>query len=158
MAMNTQQKRMVNRLQSNLYTIRQLAGWSADDLGELLDLTKQTIYNLERGKPKMSLVQYLAIRTIIDDEICRQPDNKALSSAVALLLDDEELSDKEYDELQLSLKTITTGMARTTDREIALKLAMTTVSAVASFMAISTASGVGNWLTALREIADAKGK
>lgn len=158
MAMNTQQKRMVNRLQSNLYTIRQLAGWSADDLGELLDLTKQTIYNLERGKPKMSLVQYLAIRTIIDDEIRRQPDNKALSSAVALLLDDEELSDKEYDELQLSLKTITKGMARTTDREIALKLAMTTVSAVASFMAISTASGVGNWLTALREIADAKGK
>lgn len=156
--MNTQQKRMVNRLQSNLYTIRQLAGWSADDLGELLDLTKQTIYNLERGKPKMSLVQYLAIRTIIDDEIRRQPDNKALSSAVALLLDDEELSDKEYDELQLSLKTITKGMARTTDREIALKLAMTTVSAVASFMAISTASGVGNWLTALREIADAKGK
>ena len=156
--MNTQQKRIVNRLQSNLYTIRQLAGWSADDLGELLDLTKQTIYNLERGKPKMSLVQYLAIRTIIDDEIRRQPDNKALSSAVALLLDDEELSDKEYDELQLSLKTITKGMARTTDREIALKLAMTTVSAVASFMAISTASGVGNWLTALREIADAKGK
>ena len=156
--MNTQQKRIVNRLQSNLYTIRQLAGWSADDLGELLDLTKQTIYNLERGKPKMSLVQYLAIRTIIDDEIRRQPDNKALSSAVALLLDDEELSHKEYDELQLSLKTITKGMARTTDREIALKLAMTTVSAVASFMAISTASGVGNWLTALREIADAKGK
>ena len=89
--MNDEQLKIVARLQDNLYTIRQLAGWSADQMGRLLDVTKQTVYNLERGKPKMSWAQYLAVRKILDLEIERQPDNVVLPKAVAVLLDDEEL-------------------------------------------------------------------
>ena len=52
--MNADQLKIVARLQDNLYTIRQLVGWSAEEMGVLLDITRQTVYNLERGRPRMS--------------------------------------------------------------------------------------------------------
>ena len=125
--MNKEQEIKVSRLQDNLFTLRQLAGWSAIDLGKRLDVTRQTIYNLERGKPKMSLVQYLAIRKLLEIEIELQPDNKALAQAVIVLLDDEEIPEDELKELEIKLKTITKGMSRTTDRGVALQLVVQTV-------------------------------
>ena len=121
--MNADQLKIVARLQDNLYTIRQLAGWSAEEMGVLLDITRQTVYNLERGRPRMSWAQYLAIRKIIDLEIERQPDNLVLPKAVNVLLDDEELPESELTELQEALKTIAKGMvSRSVNRKIALKV------------------------------------
>lgn len=161
--MNNEQRIIVSRLQNNLYTIRQLAGWSADELGNLLDVTRQTVYNLERGNPKMSWVQYLAIRKIIDIEIERQPDNKVLVQAVTVLLDNEELeiSEAEMEELQVSLRTIAKGMTRTADRSIALKLALQTVGAAtagiaASVLSRSAGTGISTGLMIARTLAGKK--
>ena len=125
--MNIEQEAIVARLQDNLFTLRQLAGWSAIDLSKKLDVTRQTIYNLERGKPKMSLVQYLAIRKLLEIEIEEQQDNKALAQAVDVLLDKRDIPEEELRELQIKLKTITKGMSKTSDRSIALQLVAQTV-------------------------------
>lgn len=128
--MNSKQQNIVSRMQDNLYTIRQLAGWSAEELAERLDVTKQTVYNLERGKPKMSWVQYLALTKLIEIEIEAQPDNKALQQAVVVLLNNKDLPEEEYYELQQSLKTIAKGMTKSSNRDIALKLALQTIAPV----------------------------
>lgn len=53
------------RLQEHLSSIRQIAGWSAQELGEQLDLSRQAIYNLEKGAAKLSVAQYIAITTLL---------------------------------------------------------------------------------------------
>ena len=154
--MNDEQLKIVARLQDNLYTIRQLAGWSADQMGRLLDVTKQTVYNLERGKPKMSWAQYLAVRKILDLEIERQPDNVVLPKAVAVLLDDEELPMSRREELQEELRTIAKGMvSRSVNRKIALKLADQTVDAATARLGGgeltgSRNAGISAWLEIAR--------
>ena len=167
--MTTEQKKQVKRLQDNLFAIRKLAGWTADDLGKMLDVTKQTIYNLERGKPKMSLIQYLAIRALIDDEIQRQPENEALKSAAIVLLDDDEITEKNLEELQKSLKVITNGMTKKADKDIVKKLALGAVNTFASAASIAalaslpasaivkgTATGFYSWLNIVRDQKEGK--
>lgn len=162
--LNTEQKAKVKRLQDSLYAIRKLAGWTAEDLAGMLDVTKQTIYNLERGKPKMSLIQYLAIRALIDDEIQRQPDNEALQRAVVVLLDDDEISEDNLEELQESLKVITNGMTKKADKDVVMKMVIGAVTTFASEAVVAaltalpasalvkgTALGLSSWLNIARK-------
>ena len=47
----------VKRLQKYLSVIRTSAGWSASELGEKLDVSRQMISNLENGHNKMTMMQ-----------------------------------------------------------------------------------------------------
>ena len=61
----------LSRLQKNLALIRSCAGWTAAALAEKLGVKRQTISTIEQGeeKYKMTRMQYLAIRKVLDDEI-----------------------------------------------------------------------------------------
>ena len=59
----------IEKLQTNLQAIRKVAGWTTEELGEQIGVTKQTISNLENRKTKMTKTQYIALRTVIDYEI-----------------------------------------------------------------------------------------
>ena len=66
------------RLQRHLPLFRACAGWTAKDLADILDVSRQTIsawenYDGQDTKKgvKLSTVQYLAIRKILDDEIAK---------------------------------------------------------------------------------------
>ena len=91
--------RDIVNLQDNLYALRRLAGWTAEDLGDLIGVTKQTIRNLEKrhNGATMSKTQYIAIRTMLDYEIADNPDNVALEQAVRILLDSEEMPEEQYE-------------------------------------------------------------
>ena len=80
----------IEKLTQSLPSIRKIAGWSSEDLGELIGVTKQTISNIETRKSTMSKTQYIAIRTIIDYEIAEHPENELLGKVVAILLDSED--------------------------------------------------------------------
>lgn len=91
------QKEKCTRLQQNLRTIRSIAGWTAAELGEKIGMSKQTVSNLEIGRAKMSLLYYLAIRTVLDDEINANPENIALSESIHILLD---MKDEQAEEME----------------------------------------------------------
>ncbi len=94
-------------LQKNLSAIRKIAGWTAEQLGERIGVTKQTISNLENGKTPMTLTQYIAIRSVIDFEIQTNKENTVLPQVVELLLNRyEEYSDEEREELFEKVKTV----------------------------------------------------
>ena len=64
-----QRQKQINRLQENLSSIRKIAGWTAEVLGNKIGVTKQTISNLENNKTPMNFTQYIAIRSVLDAEI-----------------------------------------------------------------------------------------
>jgi DNA-binding XRE family transcriptional regulator len=63
------------RLQENLSLFRTCAGWTAESLAKQLDVSRQTISAWENYSEfsnkgiKLSKIQYLAIRKLIEDEI-----------------------------------------------------------------------------------------
>lgn len=111
-----EREKLVIALQKNLTSIRTIAGWTAEELGYLIGVTKQTISNLENGKTQMSLTQYIAIRTILDYKIKENKEtNKddTLEKVVSLILDQcEDISEEEFKkriEIATSVSALTTA-------------------------------------------------
>lgn len=97
----------INRLQQNLSSIRKIAGWSTETLGNKIGVTKQTISNLENKKTPMTFTQYIAIRAVLDAEIETNKDNEALPKVISILLDSvDSIDDNEYKEVQKSVETV----------------------------------------------------
>lgn len=83
----------VSRLQRHLPLIRSCAGWTAAVLGEKLGVKRQTISTIEQGetKYKMTRMQYLAIRKVLDDEInTAQEETQMLATILDALVDHPE--------------------------------------------------------------------
>ena len=85
----------ISKLQDSLSMIRKAGGWSAEEFGNMIGVTKQTISNLENKKTPMSKTQYIAIRAVLDYEMAERPDDKMLISTVSMCLGDNDLSDKQ---------------------------------------------------------------
>ncbi len=83
-------KDTLEKLRRDLPTIRSIAGWSAERLAELLGVSRATIVNLENTENKMSIIQYLAIRKLIDEEI-KESYNQQLEWAVSFFVDREDV-------------------------------------------------------------------
>ena len=107
MAISKDRVHQIKLLQENLQTIRKLIGWTIDDLGEKIGVSKQTISNLENANTKMSLTQYIAIRAVLDYEVQEHPENDVLPKAIHLLLDEENnLSQEEYMQVKEAIATV----------------------------------------------------
>lgn len=84
----------VERLQKHLALIRTTAGWSTSDLGKKLDVSRQMVSNLENGRNKMTMMQYRAIRNVLDEEIENSKaanDTQMLKDVIQVLVDEPEL-------------------------------------------------------------------
>ena len=53
---------LIQRLGENLSNVRRIAGWSGEELGSMLGLSRQSISKLEKGLSKLTVSQYIAIR------------------------------------------------------------------------------------------------
>lgn len=81
----------VTRLQKYLSLIRTCVGWSASELGEKLGVSRQMVSNLENGRNKMTMMQYLAIRQVLAEEIERSAqadDTQMLQDVIRVLVDE----------------------------------------------------------------------
>lgn len=110
----------VIRLQENLANIRKIAGWTAEDLGEMLGVSKQNISNLENCNIKLSQAQYIAIRHLLDYQTACDHENTTLPLVIHLLIDRIELTGSDYNELKRTIKDI--GAAAATMNGKTLKL------------------------------------
>lgn len=78
----------ITYLQSNLKIIRLSMGLSLDKFAKRFGLTKQSISNYEQGRCKLNKPYYVALRTMIDEEIVKSPDNKLLHYTIHIIFDD----------------------------------------------------------------------
>jgi transcriptional regulator with XRE-family HTH domain len=97
----------IRKLQQNLSSIRKIAGWTAEILGEKIGVTKQTISNLENYKSMMNFSQYIAIRSVLDAEIESNKENELLPKILVILLDsDDEIDEDDYSKVQDIVGTV----------------------------------------------------
>ena len=74
----------IKRLQKYLLLVRRTVGWSAEEFGERIGVTRQTINNIESGRNKLTKTQYIAMRSVLDAEIASYPDETEI---LRLILD-----------------------------------------------------------------------
>lgn len=143
----------IQRMQDNLLLIRRAIGWTASEFGEQIGVTRQTINNIESGRNKLTKIQYIAMRSVIDAEIVKhQEETKMVKILLDMLIDHpENYSKADYNELlekaNLMSPSILAGAAT---RETVSKEWMKTAGAiVAGTMAVGApivGAAVGGWL------------
>ena len=136
----------IAKLQDNLLLIRKAGGWSAEEFGDMIGVTKQTISNLENKKTVMSKTQYIAIRAVLDYEIADRPDDKVLATTVNLCLNSEDLSEQDKKKAQVFLE----GASKTNleDDVLAAGLISLVGSVTAlTLMSMSSVNGTVKWLS-----------
>ncbi len=105
-------ERKIKILQQNLSSIRKIAGWTAEQMGDKIGVTKQTISNLENNKTPMNFTQYIAIRAVLDCEVEEHPENEALAQAIDILLNHaDELDDESYEKIKTNIDTVAAAAA-----------------------------------------------
>lgn len=85
----------VERLQEYMLLIRRAVGWSAEEFGERIGVSRQTINNLEGKRNKLTKAQYIAIRSSLDVEIRQHPED---TDMLRLILDVFVDHPENYDE------------------------------------------------------------
>lgn len=75
---------LVENFQNSMKAIRLLMGYSIIELAEYVGVTRQTINNLESGKSKMSVMQFLSIAAVVDNYIAAHGD---MYQAIETILD-----------------------------------------------------------------------
>lgn len=144
MAIKNDKEHQIELLQTNLQTIRKIAGWTIEDFGDRLGVSKQTISNLENAKTQMSLIQYIAIRAILDYEIEEHPENEVLAKTIHLLLDEEEnLSEEDYEKVKQAIDTVAAAKSGGADETMLSSLFTGMVGTVAAGVGIGLVSPLG---------------
>ena len=126
----------IEKLQHNLSSLRKLAGWTAEDLGRKVGVTKQTVSNLENCRTSMSKIQYIAIRTILDYEA---RSNQNLARALHLVLDDRDATIEEHKANEDKVKAVAAATAAGVS-----STAIAALLGAASFV-------IGAWLAAIMD-------
>lgn len=102
----------IERLQRNLAVIRKVAGWSAEELAEMLGVTRQTIVNLENSDTyNMTKLQYIAIRAIFEAEISNGQNN-TLAQVIDILVDKDDIPEQVKGEVRNTVSTATNNLGR----------------------------------------------
>lgn len=75
---------LIENFQISMKAIRLLMGYSIVELAEYVGVTRQTINNLETGKSKMSVMQFLSLAAVVDNYITTNGD---MYQSIAAILD-----------------------------------------------------------------------
>ncbi|MEF9922360.1 MAG: helix-turn-helix transcriptional regulator [Anaerovoracaceae bacterium] len=148
----------IERLQDNLLLIRRAAGWTAEELGERIGVTRQTINNLEAKRNKLNKTQYIAMRAVLDVEMVASPDDtEMLRCLLDVFIDNpDKYNAKDRESLLVKANMLTPSiLAGTTTRKVVSKEligvagAMGMVAAMAAVPVVGAGalvSGTSAWL------------
>lgn len=125
----------ITRFQSNLSTFRKVAGWTAEDLGNKLDLSRQTIMNLETKKIQMTKVQYIAFRSIFEAEAAARP-NETLGQVISILVDHDDIPEKQKEELKETVDAAVSRVGPRAGIAAASKSAISALEVLGAFASI----------------------
>lgn len=138
----------IERLQDNLLLIRRTVGWTAEEFGDRIGVTRQTINNLEAKRNKLTKTQYIAIRAILDAEMVQYPeDTEMLRCLLDVFIDNPDKYDKkDRKELLEKANMLTPSiLAGTTTRKAVSKelVGIAGTMGIVSLAALSTIPIVG---------------
>lgn len=90
-----------DRLQRHLGLLRGCAGWTAEIFANKLEVSRATVSTLERDGHELTMMQYLAIRKLYEDEIARSADDtNMLASVLKVVIDNpDDYTEEEIKEV-----------------------------------------------------------
>ena len=154
--MSIRQRIQIARLQNNLFALRRIAGWTMEELGDRIGVTKQTISNLENPNKKstMTLTQYLAIRSVLDYEAAQrlEKDNTDILLLLAIRkVLDEDLDEDALAEAEDDVALVASAVAGGTSSEKVQKLATEklSISNESAISRLALGATVGGTIAAL---------
>ena len=153
----TTEEREIAELQDNLEMLRKLFGWTAEQLGNRLGVTKQTILNLEHGKPVMSKIQYIAIRSVMETEAMGREGEEKENLLKVLSLDineDKSVTAEQREKALDAARVVSTATAAgagaaATMSVLTGSLTALGIGAVAINPALVAVVGVGGWVAGM---------
>lgn len=92
-----------------MLSIRKIAGWTAEELGDRVGITKQTISNLENRKVNLTQTQYIAIRSVLNYEIQTNKEDTVLPQVLSILLyrdNNAQIDDEKERKIQVMSKKV----------------------------------------------------
>ena len=135
------------RFQENMLLFRRTFGWTADEVGDKIGVTRQTINNLEknnRNKFRLNKTQYIAMRSVLDAEIARCPEEtETLQLILDMLVDHpEKYSTKDVqallDKINMVAPSILAGTA--TRKAVSKEILKTAENMFGVILAVSSAT------------------
>ena len=139
-------------MQSHLQELRNLAGWSADELGQKLGMSRQAINALERGGTstdkigtiRMNQLHYLALIHLFTSE-CENSSNEALAAVLKMLFEDPDNYLKNKDDYDIKIemlaspskKSVTTEEANNNTSKRLKQLGLTAIIPVIGIAGLS---------------------
>ena len=120
----------IERLQECLLLLRRAVGWTAEDLGQRIGVTRQTINNLETKRSKLNKTQYIAIRAVLDAEIVQSPDEtEMLKYLLEVFVDHpEKYNEKQRKELWEKANMLTPAILAGTTSRRAVSMEIATIA------------------------------
>lgn len=97
----------INRLQSGLYALRCMAGWTTTDLAKKLGVTGQTIRSLEKNDQKyhMTKLQYIGLQWAFYSEMKTNPENENLSAMYKAVIESSDVSASDIKKINTAIDT-----------------------------------------------------
>lgn len=82
--------------------VRKTVGWSAEEFGDKIGVTRQTISNLETKKIKISKTTYIAMRFVLDEEMEEHPDETDMLKVVldSFVDNPDKYTDEQREEIR----------------------------------------------------------
>ena len=146
----------IKRMQTNLLLIRRTVGWTAEQFGEAIGVTRQTINNIESGRNKLTKTQYIAMRSVLDAEMAQHPEDTAMLRTLLDVLVDhpDQYSERDLNELLEKANMLSPSiLAGTTSREAVskewMKYAGLLIGSAVALGAASLSANIaitGSWL------------
>lgn len=142
----------IARLQDNLLLIRRTVGWTAEEFGEKIGVTRQTINNIESGRNKLTKTQYIAMRSVLDAEMIQKPDDTEMLKVLLDVLVDhsDNYNDGQRSELLAKANMMAPSiLAGTTSRADVSKEWIKIASTVVGASALMGPLGIGVGIAAV---------
>lgn len=143
----------IRQFQRNLATFRKLAGWTAQDLGDKVGITKQSVHNLECIPCKVCLSsgRYVMIRSVLEQEANERlkNDDMILRRALDVLLAPEAVDDTIESEKEkvAYLETDSEAQKRGTDKKYIASMLTLLVPLIGSVPFAGAIATIGStWL------------
>lgn len=103
----------IKEFQNSIKLLRSLAGWTAEELGEKIGSTRQTINNLEGNKTSLTKTMYIALKSAFTDEVTNNSINCSMLKSVfeLIIYTPTSISPLDRENLITDAKMLTASMS-----------------------------------------------